>query len=238
MPFKFELSKIDPNECSIEELEKEIKRLKQIKEEYHGIEQSVKVFINSCYGACASPYFVGYNINIAEAVTLQGQDLIKYANKVINEYFIDLWHKDFELHKKLGLTYVNPIKEKSITVYNDTDSVAADTIINTSNGKKSIESFYNENIINSFNEIAKNEFESVKSDTKILNWTSKNNLYYAKIKRIIRHKVSKNKWKLITKTGKEIVITDDHSMIVFRKGKQLEIKPSAMIKTDKILCIR
>lgn len=120
--FTFELSKIDPHGCSIEELELEIKRLKDLKEEYFNLEQSIKIFINSVYGACASPYFVGYNINVAEAVTLQGQDLIKYANDVVDYYFTELWHKDTELHKHLGLTFVNKITEKSLVVYNDTDS--------------------------------------------------------------------------------------------------------------------
>lgn len=121
-PFKFELAKVNPYECSIEELEYEINRLKSIKEEYFNLEQSIKIFINSVYGACASPYFVGYNIYVAEAVTIQGQDLIKYANRVLDDYFINMWHKDTELHQKLGLTFANPIQEKSLIVYNDTDS--------------------------------------------------------------------------------------------------------------------
>lgn len=122
MSFNFELSKIDPYTCSIEELEKEIKRIKAIKEEYYNLEQSIKIFINSVYGACASPFFVGYNINVAEAVTLQGQDLIHYANDVLDNYFLNVWHLDKELHEHLGLTRVNKITEKSVVVYNDTDS--------------------------------------------------------------------------------------------------------------------
>ena len=120
--FVFELTKINPYECSVEELQDEIKRLKSIKEEYFNLEQSIKIFINSVYGACASPFFVGYNIHVAEAVTLQGQDLIKYANKVLDHYFTNIWHEDKELHKKLGITYANKISEKSVVVYNDTDS--------------------------------------------------------------------------------------------------------------------
>lgn len=119
--FIFELAKINPYECTIEELKTEIQRLKAIKEEYFNLEQSIKIFINSVYGACASPFFVGYNIHVAEAVTLQGQDLIKYANSVIDDYFMNQWHLDKELHKKLGLTYVNKINQ-SLVVYNDTDS--------------------------------------------------------------------------------------------------------------------
>ena len=119
--FIFELAKIDPYTCSIDELKAEIQKLKDIKEEYFNLEQSIKIFINSVYGACASPYFVGYNIHVAEAVTLQGQDLIKYANTVLDDYFMNKWHLDKELHKALGLTYVNKINQ-SVVVYNDTDS--------------------------------------------------------------------------------------------------------------------
>ncbi|MFW6225865.1 MAG: DNA polymerase domain-containing protein [Nanoarchaeota archaeon] len=117
-----EIAKVDPYNCSIEELEEEIKRLSYIKDEYYNLEQSVKIFINSIYGATASPYFVGYNMFIAEAVTLQGQNLIKYANEVIDEYFIKHWHNDKKLHDVLGLKRVNKIREKSVVVYNDTDS--------------------------------------------------------------------------------------------------------------------
>ena len=39
---------------------------------------------------------MGYNIHVAEAVTLQGQDLIKYANSVLDDYFMNHWHLDKE----------------------------------------------------------------------------------------------------------------------------------------------
>ncbi len=120
---KFELCKIDPNNCTVAELEKEINRLNGIKEEYHNQEQSIKIFINSIYGACASPYFVGYNTEVAEAVTLQGQDIIFYTNKIMDGYFKDQWHLDKEAHKKLGLNNVNQIMAKSLVIYNDTDSI-------------------------------------------------------------------------------------------------------------------
>jgi DNA polymerase elongation subunit (family B) len=119
---QLQLSTIDPYNCTLEELEKEISRLKDIKEEYHNLEQSIKIYINSIYGALASPWFECYNISIAEAVTLQGQDMIKFTNEVIDDYFLNKWHLDKDMHALLGLTYVNKIKEKSLIVYNDTDS--------------------------------------------------------------------------------------------------------------------
>jgi DNA polymerase elongation subunit (family B) len=119
---EFKLTNIDPYNCSTEELEKEIQKLNSIKEEYAGREQAIKVFINSIYGACASPYFVGYNIYVAEAVTLQGQDVAKYASKTIDDYFMNVWHLDKKLHEQLGITYANKITEKTVTIYMDTDS--------------------------------------------------------------------------------------------------------------------
>lgn len=232
----FELVKVNPETCSMEELEKEIERLNSIKEDYFGREQSIKVFINSIYGACASPWFECYNISVAEAVTLQGQDIIKYSNRIIDDYFLNHWHLDKELHEKLGLTYVNKINEKTIGIYNDTDSIQFNSLINTSVGIKTIEQWYNENKISAGNTLLGHE--SIKTTDKILNWNKNRGLYYANVKRIIRHKVSKSKWKIKTKTGKEIIVTEDHSLIVFRNNKQIEIKPQDILNTDKILCIK
>lgn len=235
---EFTLTDIDPYNCSLEELDKEIARLKSLKEEYYNLEQSIKIFINSCYGAVGSPWFSGYNVALAEAVTLQGQDMIKYANNFLDDYFLNKWHIDKKLHEALGLTSVNKIQTDTIVIYNDTDSVARDTVIKSSSGEKTIEDFYNENIKNGSAGETDKGHESVITGDKILNWSEDKNLYYAPVKRIIRHKVSKSKWKLKTKSGKEIIVTNDHSMIVFRNGKKLEVKPSEILKTDKILCAK
>src|SRR6056297_705702 len=113
MSLNFELTTIDPHTCSIEELDKEIVKLKSLKEEYFNREQAIKIFINSVYGGVGSPWFEGYNAALAEAVTLQGQDMIKYANDFFDDYFLNIWHKDKELHKALGLTYVNKLQVKT-----------------------------------------------------------------------------------------------------------------------------
>ena len=54
----------------------------------------------------------------------------------------------------------------------------------------------------------------------------------------MRHKVTKPKWKLKTKSGKEVIVTNDHSMIVFRDGKKLEVKPYEIQPSDKILVVK
>lgn len=119
---KYRHTQINPDDASHQEIKNEIKRLKQLAAEKGNEEQAIKIFINSIYGASASPYFVCYNTKIAEAITLQGQDLNKYAMKIINNYFNNFWHKDKDLHKQLGITYAKKCSIE-VVVYGDTDSV-------------------------------------------------------------------------------------------------------------------
>ena len=97
-----------------------------------------------------------------------------------------------------------------------------------------IEDLFNENIHNIF--FTHKGHELVSIDDKVLNWD--NELYYGKVKYVMRHKVTKPKWRLRTKDGKEIIVTNDHSMIVFRDGKKLEVKPNQILPTDKILIVK
>lgn len=106
---------------SKQELELEIKELEQKHQKYVALEQSHKILLNSIYGAFGSPYFAFFNVNIAKSITLQGQDLIKYSAKIINKYFTEIWHKDKELHDKLGIKVFSQIP-RDVNVYGDTDS--------------------------------------------------------------------------------------------------------------------
>jgi len=113
---------LDPTKASREEIQSEIARLTFLMNLKKNEEQAIKLFINSVYGATGSPYFVGYNTKVAEAITLQGQDIIKYTSSIINRYFFDFWHKDQSLHSKIGLQKVEKIT-REVSVYGDTDSV-------------------------------------------------------------------------------------------------------------------
>ena len=87
-------------------------------------QNAIKILINSFYGAFGNKYFYFHNNEIAQSITLQGQDLIKFSIKAINHYFQQKWHLDTELHEKLGISgkTINQV-EKEAAVYTDTDSV-------------------------------------------------------------------------------------------------------------------
>ena len=93
---------IDPETCSIEELKEAIEQCKEKAEFYDACQLGVKLFLNSVYGAMASAYYICNNLSIAESITLQGQDLIKYSMKVINLYFKNQWHLDTDVHQAIA----------------------------------------------------------------------------------------------------------------------------------------
>ena len=52
----------------------------------HNEQMSIKIQINSLYGALANIYFTYYNLNIAEAITTSGQLSLRWAMNAINAY--------------------------------------------------------------------------------------------------------------------------------------------------------
>lgn len=87
-------------------------------------QNAIKILINSFYGAFGNKYFYFHNNDIAQSITLQGQDLIKFSIKAVNHYFQQKWHLDTELHETLGISdrKINQVT-KEAAVYTDTDSV-------------------------------------------------------------------------------------------------------------------
>ena len=84
---------------------------------------AVKIIINQFYGAFGNPYFYFRNKDIAESITMQGRDLIKYSIDVLNNYFTNRWHLDTTLHQQLGISdkKINKIDD-NVVIYVDTDS--------------------------------------------------------------------------------------------------------------------
>jgi hypothetical protein len=225
-------------DTEIQKIKDELKIIKSEAEKYYNYEQAVKLTLNSIYGAFGNPNFFFYNVDIAETITLQGKDAILYTEKLINKYFTDYWPNDKKTHEKLGIVVTGKI-EKPVGVYIDTDSVAGDTIINTDAGNMTIEKLYQHSLDNNLGNAGNtlNGHESVYTEFKTLNWSKENGLYYSPVKRVIRHKVSKKKWKLTLKSGKSVIVTNDHSLIVFRDNKKIEVKPSQILKSDKVLSV-
>lgn len=130
---------INPLTCSREELLSEIKRIKEVEKQGDANQLACKLFINSCYGAMANQFYYNSNVEMAESVTLQGQDLIKYSTVEVNKYFSGLWADDITAHQKIAEYMKNKFSDfnveqflenakksvqfvNTLQVYGDTDS--------------------------------------------------------------------------------------------------------------------
>ena len=208
-------------ELSNEELEK-LHDECQLKEDFYHIQQYVKkIMINSLYGSVGNKNFILFNEKVAQAITGNGRFLVQNTSRMIND----------------ALDSINKDKSQFVgIVYNDTDSCVGDTIIRTSVGNIKIEDlFYSsdgETITTSNGSIVKKVKDTILADSVSENFELQQN----KITYIMKHSVKKRMYK-IKCNGKEVIITEDHSIMVNRNGKLISVKPKDILKTDMLITI-
>ena len=212
-----ELSEEELSKYSIEDLE-HFYDICQYNEEFYNTQQLVeKIMINSLYGAVGKEFFPLFNLEMARAITGNGRYLVKNTANMIEEKLQELLPWDSK--------YV---------VYGDTDSCIESTLINTNKGNITIGDLYDNTdgdiVVTKSNSYIKTPSEyieslSVNKDLKI---ESK------KIKYIMKHKFNKRMFK-VKCNGKEVTITEDHSIMVVRNGVLTECKPADIIKGDKLI---
>lgn len=105
-----------------DEIKSEIKRLKAINLLQRNADLSLKIIINSIYGVAGYQKFVCYHREVAQSITKQSENIIQYTEKIMNDYFSEIWINDTKTHEALGITKVIPIEEAAV-IYMDTDSV-------------------------------------------------------------------------------------------------------------------
>lgn len=238
---------IDPETCSIEELESIVEKCKASEDYWNTMQLSAKTFINSVYGVFGTSFFNLSNIDIAESITLQGQDLIKYSVIKLNDYFKNMWHTDYEGHKRVSDIMINkygytdfdrekfeelakqPLSFETLQAYGD--SVVGNSEIMTDSGKMSIEDM--------FDEVCDSDSESkirVKSNRKV--YVLANGVpELREINYVMRHKTDKKIYKIESENGKVVHATSDHSIIVCRDGAIIECKPEELSTFDELLTI-
>jgi DNA polymerase elongation subunit (family B) len=98
---------IDLEQMSDDDLLKLYEDKKKSASQLHNKQMSIKILLNSLYGACANPHFIYFKPTIASSITKTGQLSVMWAEKNINEYMNRALKTD-------GVDYV---------IYCDTDSV-------------------------------------------------------------------------------------------------------------------
>lgn len=236
---------VDPKTCSLDELKAAIDKCKDKVEYYGSLEQGCKRFINSVYGALGSKYYSLSNTDIAESITTQGQDLIKYSVRAFNSLIRDRWNYLTDYHKMIG----DAMKEKFPDFNEDKflelckkpiefgetlqaygDSCSGSTVISTQNGDISIEEMFNSAI-----DIDDIHFgKSYRKSEIMIKCYDGERIVYSPIRWLIRHKTNKPKYRIYSDATNFVEVTGDHSMITFSDSNcksecMYVLKPSEII---------
>lgn len=200
----------------IEELKKKKYEAEQNAKLQDVFQHSYKIFLNSVYGFTGTQYSPVFNKDIAESVTLTGQaatrEMVTFTNKCLNE---------------VGNTPEN----SEWVIAGDTDSVSADAQIYFNDKKISIQKAF---------EIMSGNIDKLKNGTEVKiadkDYTTLAVTGKTKIKNISKHKVSKQMFRVSIPGYEDLVITKDHSIMVYRNGQIIECKPNDIKETDYFVC--
>ena len=191
------------------------------------VQYSLKIQINSAYGAFGASFYPAGDIDVAASITANGQATVKKSYDLIDQFA-----------KEKGVEIVSPDDSTNNTwmcvAGGDTDSVIGSTIINVNGKDISIEDYYNsvpekyikyDDFNNDYIKVVNNDKALAFKDNKIIN---------GNIKHIMKHTVKKRMFKI--KCGnKTVIMTEDHSIIVKRSNSLISITPKEIQKSDKII---
>lgn len=184
------------------------------------VQYSYKIQINSAYGALGAAFFPAGDTDVAASITATGKATVK---------------KSYEIAKQFAVEQgVTPEKAASIVVGGDTDSVVGDTVINVNGKPITIADYYNSITSNYIkcDDINKNYIKRVDNGDVALAYN--NGIVQNTIKHVMKHTVKKRMYK-IKCNGKEVIMTEDHSIIVNRNGKNISVSPKDILKTDTLI---
>lgn len=218
------------------ELDAEIWKLENLVDDKSAMEQGLKLYMNSTYGSYGTRGCALQSLEISATITHMGRSANQEVEKKHLEYWHNEWHLDVETHEKLGIITEDVIpltEDDDIAVYGDTDSITKDSIIYVNGNSMTIKDFYD-----SSNKSKSMTLDNGKEVVIIDNKTTytfdheSNRIKRTRIKNVVRHKNTKRLFKIRTQSGKEIICTQDHNLMVVRNGYIINISPLDLKKTD------
>lgn len=214
----------DYSKYTNDELLKMLENAERQAQSFHISQLVKKVLLNSLYGALGNEHFLLYTNEMARSITLMGQCLINKAAIEKNRFISKV------------------LKEKSIKdrrIYSDTDTFSASTEICINNSVGNIEDFYDtsegeeyKNIFGKYiKEFSKGKYKTLSIDEDDLTKVKEVDILHA-----IKHKTPKHMWK-VKVDGKEIILTEDHSLMIVRDGYLMRGSIKDLKEGDELLTI-
>lgn len=208
---------------------------------YNNIQTTYKVLTNSLYGAMANAGFRFFSNEVTQTITKTGREISKLGSYMVNEYL-----KKMETEKAIDVDFIDIDRDFLVKAEGvlDTiiygDSVVGDTKIYIDNECKDIQDVWheeqNKQNITFDNSEKQRLFFSKPTYTATID--KNNNVVNAEIEYIMRHKTSKQLYKITTANGKCIYVTEDESVMVLNDKQELvECKPKDILPGTTLLSV-
>jgi hypothetical protein len=204
-------------------------------EHFDLLQLTKKIQLNSTYGALLSPHFRFGKKELGASVTACGRMITTHMMETIHSLLepdtpmVMQKHTEVDDDGKVQHIY---IADSRTIIYGDTDSVDGSSVVRSSLGKHSVSELF-DNLPLRWIDGTK-EFAACPG---LLSPCVVNDKIVQKpVKAIYRHRVSKPRWKITLENGASVVVTNDHSIMIMRDGKMIEVKPSS-INRDTDVCI-
>lgn len=157
-----------------------------------------------------------YDHRIGQSVTLTGRCITRHMISEINQILTGKYD-----HQGDAIIYG--------------DSVSGDTLIKTPIGDIPIDELFESCSDKWLNR--DKEFASDKS-VKVLNYNPNTEAAeFSEIEYICKHNTNKEKYCIEDENNNKIIITGDHSIMVERDGRLIEVKPNEILEDDLLIII-
>lgn len=229
----------------------EYDKLKQEYEYCDRLQYVFKIKLNSLYGALSNQWFRYYLLPVAESTTATGRLVLKHQCRKVNELLEGEYNIDFPTYfdtedaiqsGHLATTALHGPKfngsfATETVVYGD--SVTGDTIIDTLNGRLPISSLFTK----VDDTVGDKEYCRL-TDMSALTYDKSNNITtYKPIIYVMRHKCSKQLYRVWISNSQWVDVTEDHSLIGYVNTKHrtqygdiiCEVKPQELGQDIKSL---
>lgn len=186
-------------------------------EEYWDKRQHIKkIILNSVYGALLQAGCRFFDKRIGQSTTLSGRQIAKHMAASTNEIITGEYN-----HVGAAVVYG--------------DSVTGDTLIRTDAGEMTISELFNKCL--EFSIVDEKEY-GVWNPHKVMGFNAyEDNTVLAKTSYVMRHRTKKKIYQINLANGKNVKVTEDHSIMVDRSGFLIEVKPTEILKTDLVICL-
>jgi DNA polymerase elongation subunit (family B) len=195
---------------------------------YDRLQYVYKIKLNSTYGALTNINFRFFDLRMGESVTATGRMILRHQCRKVAEFLDGEYNVDFPQYETIkdtqdagvppelalfGPKFNGKFMCESV-IYGD--SVAGDTIIETDQGPKTIETLFTKinDVIGDKQYCTEVQHQTLTYDPRTRETT------FRPIKYVVRHQVAKQMYRVWITNRQYVDVTEDHSLIAYKNTRE------------------